>query len=477
MASRDRKKRVFSVLLLLSLVLGTVPSGLAQTKVKPGFNIFSENQDIEIGRESAAQVERELPILKHRSAEDYIKKIGERLARKAPGGDYPYQFRITNLSDINAFALPGGFMYINRGLIEAAGSEAELAGVMAHEIGHVALRHGTNQASKAYLTQAGLGILGGLLGRGGTGQIIEAVGGFGLNALFLKFSRTAETQSDLVGAQMLAQAGYDPMAMARFFEKLREETDQDPGKMEEFFSSHPPPADRAKRVQEEVRLIGHVSKAAPVGDFRSLQRQLSRLPDAPSMRELAGAGPDAELPEEIPSSELELFTQKDRVFEILFPVNWEAWEDPNGVGVTLAPRGGIVASDGNQHIVRGVLVSHFTPQGSTVRDGTRREGRVSLSQASDEVLHQILKANPYLELVRGSQRRERLDGASAYSAVLTGRSPVTEQEERVTLFTRSAGDGHLLSVLFIAASDDYRKLGNLFERMILSLRVRDLNTH
>ena len=174
----------------------------AQTKVKSGFNLFSTDQDIEIGRRSAAEVERKLPMIRDSSVEAYVGAIGKRLAAVMPGATFPYQFKVVNASDINAFALPGGYMYLNRGLIEAAKNEGQLAGVLAHEMSHVALRHGTQQASKAYLGQAGLGILGGLMGKAGdsTERVMGTVGGFGLNALFLKFSRTDEEQADIVGA-------------------------------------------------------------------------------------------------------------------------------------------------------------------------------------------------------------------------------------------------------------------------------------
>lgn len=260
----------------------------AQTRVDPGFNLFSVEQDIEIGRESAKQVEEQLPVLDNRQVQDYVGRIGARLEQVVPGPDFPYQFKVLNVSDINAFALPGGYMYINRGLIEAARSEAELSGVMAHEIAHVALRHGTNQASKAYLAQAGLSLLGALFGGGNstTADMIGAIGGFGLNTVFLKFSRSAEEQADVLGAQILVKAGYDPMAMADFFETLRESSG-DPGTVEQFFSSHPAPANRASRIQEESRQLGPVRKVAPVGDFRRIQSTLSRMPAAPSMQELS----------------------------------------------------------------------------------------------------------------------------------------------------------------------------------------------
>ncbi len=134
--------------LVLALLSILVPAVLAErTQLKPGWNIFSAQQDVEIGREVSKDAERQLPILNDRRVDSYLNKLGQRLAAKAPGERYPYQFKAVNDSSINAFALPGGFLYVNRGVIEAADNEAQLAGVMGHEIGHVALRHGTNQAS------------------------------------------------------------------------------------------------------------------------------------------------------------------------------------------------------------------------------------------------------------------------------------------------------------------------------------------
>jgi len=266
--------------LVIIFLLGVV-NALSQTQVKPGFNIFSQEQDVEIGRQSAAEVEGELPVLNDRHLERYVSDIGKRLVAVAPGAKYPYQFKVVNVSDINAFALPGGFMYVNRGLIEATQSEGELAGVMAHEMAHVALRHGTNQASKAYLAQAGLGVLGGIFGGGGsTGQIIGTVGGFGLNTLFLKFSRTAEEQADVVGAQIMSRAGYDPRDMVSMFETLRRQSGHDPGKVEQFFSDHPSPAHREDRIRQEADLLGPVQKVRPLGDFAQVRSDLHRMPAA-----------------------------------------------------------------------------------------------------------------------------------------------------------------------------------------------------
>src|SRR3989442_6141875 len=169
MAPPPRRAVLMAALSCLTIVTVASTPLLAQpTQVKPGFNLFSEQQDVEIGRQSAAEAERQLPLLNDRRVEGYATEIIRRLAAAAPGAKYPYQIRVVNASDINAFSLPGGFTYVNRGLIEAARTEPELAADLAHAMAHVPLRHGTHQASKAYMTQAGIGILGGLLGRGGT---------------------------------------------------------------------------------------------------------------------------------------------------------------------------------------------------------------------------------------------------------------------------------------------------------------------
>ena len=157
------KSAAKALALWLALAIGALPAVAAPgpTTVRPGFNLFSTQQDIELGRQSAAQVEKQIPLIHDPAIDQYVAAIGNRLAAAAPGPKFPYQFKVTNLSDVNAFALPGGFMYVNRGLIELVPTEGQLAGVMAHEMAHVALRHQTNQVSKAYLAKAGVGILGG----------------------------------------------------------------------------------------------------------------------------------------------------------------------------------------------------------------------------------------------------------------------------------------------------------------------------
>ena len=191
---------------------GGTGTGKTAPHFKPGFNLFKPEQDIELGRQSAQEVSRQMPLLNDSNIVGYVQQLGKKLAARAGGFAFPYQFSVVASKDINAFALPGGFIFVNAGAIAAAKNEGELAGVMSHEISHVSLRHGTNQATKAYIAKAGLSVLSGILGGESSdlGQIIGAVGGVGANALFLKFGRTAESQADLEGARIMAEAGYDP---------------------------------------------------------------------------------------------------------------------------------------------------------------------------------------------------------------------------------------------------------------------------
>src|SRR5438874_6051546 len=236
-----------AIALVIALIF-TAGVADAQTKIKPGFNLFSTQDDVQIGQESVQQALQQLPIVNDSQINSYVNAIGQRLAANSGGPNFQYQFRVVNASDINAFALPGGYVFVNRGVLEQARNEGEVAGVLAHEISHVALRHGTHQASKAYLAQAGIGILRGILGGQvgqGTAQIINAVGGLGLNALFLRYSRDLETQADVRGSQILAASGYSPVDMVNFFQTLES---VDKARKTSWLSDHPAPPDRIARI-------------------------------------------------------------------------------------------------------------------------------------------------------------------------------------------------------------------------------------
>jgi predicted Zn-dependent protease len=265
-----------------ALVAASLGSGLSLASVGPAaaINLFSVDQDAQIGRQAARDAERQLPMVRDGSVEGYLNAVVRRLSAVAPGPRFDYHARVVNAADINAFSLPGGPIYVNRGLIEAVRNEGELAGVVAHEMAHVAQRHGTAQVTKAYGAQLGLGLLAGVLGgrdqRIGMGE--QIVGSLGLNALFMKFSRNAENEADRVGAQMMARAGYDPMAMASFFDLLAAQERRDPGAVAQFFSDHPAPRDRSANIRALAAQMGRGGRESQVGGLRNVQARLDDMP-------------------------------------------------------------------------------------------------------------------------------------------------------------------------------------------------------
>src|SRR6267378_1934761 len=271
-----RKRSAYITAFALIAVLVLTAHADRRTQLKPGWNLFSPEQDVEMGIEVAKQAESQLPILNDPLATAYLNGLGKQLLAHTPHNEpnYVWQFKIVNDRKINAFALPGGFVYINRGVFEAADNEAELAGVTAHEMGHVVLRHGTNQASKAYIAQAPLSIVGGVLGANSVGSVLAQLGiRFATDSILLKYSRDAEKQADVVGAQILHDSGYHPIAMVQFFEKIQAESK---GRASEFFSDHPNPENRMNYVQAEIQKLGGPPANARTDspDFHAIKNRL-----------------------------------------------------------------------------------------------------------------------------------------------------------------------------------------------------------
>ncbi len=470
----------------------------AQVSIKrspSGFNLFSVQQDVEVGQQSAAEVERQLPILNDTRTTNFLGGIVARLAAQAPGAKYPYSIKAVNATEINAFALPGGPMYVNRGLITTSRNEAELAGVLAHEMSHVILRHGTEQASKAYLGEAGLSILGGLLGKGGTtSQIVNAVGGFGLNAAFLKFSRSDELEADALGAELMAKAGYDPLAMATMFAMLRAEQGRDPSRLERFFSSHPPSAERESRIRSLAPQLGS-GAVQVVGGLPAVKQRLGGIASSTTQPQYNTSTGDVAIPTgtatvtvPAPSTRYVRYTHANGFFTIDYPSNWKVF--PSGMAVSLAPDGGVVElGSGQPNLLYGAIVNHYEPfEGETDRwnqslqrnytpfeDRTRPRG--FLEDATDDLVRQLQVANSYLSALPGSARSELIDNQRAYSVVLNGRSPVTGEDERALLYTRGLPDNHVIYVLCVAPARENVTMDQACARMVRSMTVNDSAAH
>jgi predicted Zn-dependent protease len=277
------KRLLASTNLAIVLLLNLALWAQEPHRFEPGFNLFSKQQDVQLGQESAAQVRKQMPIVHDPVLTEYVNRVGKRLAasREAQGSGFPFTFEVVADPSINAFALPGGPMFINTGLLRAVDNEAQLAGVMGHEMSHVILRHGTNQASKRNLIQLPTVLAGAATGNSMAGKLAQVGIGLGANSVLLKFSRTAESQADLTGSHIMAEAGYDPTEMARFFNKLNS---QGGGERLQFLSDHPNPDNREHAIQQEARLLPRKQYGYETGEFRRMKEDLANVRD-PKPRE------------------------------------------------------------------------------------------------------------------------------------------------------------------------------------------------
>lgn len=217
-----------------------------------GLDWYKVETDIKIGKTYAMQIEQTMKMVQDPVVNEYINRIGQNLVRNSDA-KVPFTIKVVDADDINAMALPGGFFYINSGLILAADDEAELAGVMAHEIAHVALRHATRGQTRADI--ANLMTIPLIFVGGGIGYAAREVAGIGGAMTFLKFSRNFEAEADYFGLQYMYKSGYDPNAFANFFEKIQAQEKKKPGSLSKAFSTHPQTPDRIAKTQEEINKI------------------------------------------------------------------------------------------------------------------------------------------------------------------------------------------------------------------------------
>jgi beta-barrel assembly-enhancing protease len=246
------------------------------TQFHPGFNLFSKEQDVQLGQENAAQVRKQMAVIKDPFLTEYVTRVGKRLvsAREAQESGFPFTFEVVADPSINAFALPGGPMFINTGLLRAVDNEGQLAGVMGHEMSHVILRHGTNQASKSQLIELPAVLGSQMAGSSMMGKLAQLGIGLGANSVLLKFSRSAESQADLMGSHLMAEAGYNPIEMARFFEKLNA---QGGSRGLQFLSDHPNPDNREKAIEQEVRRLPQQNYGYETGEFQRMKQVVARI--------------------------------------------------------------------------------------------------------------------------------------------------------------------------------------------------------
>jgi hypothetical protein len=454
--------RLTRATLLALLFLSTAPGTPAQrTEFKAGWNLYSPQEDIALGKQVAVDAEKQLPSCNAPKVEAYLTELGGKLVAKLPtkGVAYPFEFHCVNDKAINAFALPGGYVFVNRGAIEAADNEAQLAGVIGHELSHVALRHGTSEATKARFAQTGVGIIGAIFGGNAGGSLLTELVRFSAGGVLLRYSRTEETQADVVGTQVLYDAGYDPRALAQFFEKI--EADSKGQNPPEFFSDHPNPEHRVERVEQEIDKLGGLPAKMKKDstEFEAAKREVLALPLA--RRDALGAGGPAPRPMRPPPAPSESYAEyQASAFVMKYPDNWKKYGEKDSV--SFVPDGGVMeGSDGHGGLAYGVIVDVTKVPGDAV-DAT------ALEKATQELIGKLQKENSKMKVAR-QPGRIRLNGQPGLSTYLSNESPAGG-EETDWLITVIRPQG-LVSFVCVAPQKDYEKYDRAFGAILDSVRL------
>ena len=461
------------LLLIPLLTAALVIPASSQTRFERHKNSYSPKQDVELGQQAAAEVRQQMPLLNDDRTEDYVERIGERLIGEIPSEwrqpEFRYSFDVVNLREINAFALPGGPMFLHRGMIQAATTEGEIAGVMAHELAHVILRHGTAQATKGQKFQLGAiagQVLGAVIG-GRTGAVVSQGAQIGVGTWFLKYGREYEREADLFGAQLMAGAGYDPREMARMFQTIEK---QGGGGAPEFLSSHPNPGNRVQAINREAEMLRVEGGRGGTGDLQAIRARLNEMPQARTSAELAksrqGQGQQRREPVgtssrgirvEQPSGQWRTHQPGD-FLRISVPENWA--QVGGGNTITYAPEGGYVTGQNGQS-----AFTHGLELGVTRADG-------NLQQQTDALLQGFARSNPQLRR-QGGYSRANIGGRQGLTTTLSNVSEVTGEEETVNLSTVQLRDGSILFLVGVAPADEARTYMNTFNRIRQNVQLSD----
>lgn len=456
-------RRCLSSLLVLALL--SPSAAWAQNKnapklkeIKPGWNLFSKDQDVQMGKEYSQQIEQEVEAISSGPLQQYIAELGAKIASQPLANGFPYVFKAVNDPNINAFALPGGPVYINTGIILNADNEGQVMGVIAHEVSHIALRHSTNQVTKSYALQIPAMVLGAYgQSKGGiTGMLTQLGVGLGANGLLMKFSRGAEEQADLLGARMMHAAGYNPIEMARFFEKLEAQGGKGGP---QFFSSHPNPGNRVKYVSEEVIKLPQKEFNANTGKFEKMKLAAKNL--APPKKRPAAAQGGAQPPNQPPANGDGSRTWSGDGFRISYPEAWNAYGDAKSPSVTIAPREGISqGQNGQAQIGIGVIASRYEDDNNQFNFRTDTE----------RLIQQIMQSNPSMGNNRPQISQNTVNGRPVYVTRLTSQSPVDGGREIDTVVTFEHRGG-MFYLVFIAPEKQMNQLQPTFDRIIGSLNL------
>ncbi|HXY16280.1 MAG TPA: M48 family metallopeptidase [Terriglobales bacterium] len=479
------------ILAFFLAILISVPSWSAEPLTAPelpdpGRPGMTKEQQQQLGLKAAAEVYKQMPVLPDSNpVAEYVQRLGKKLVTVIPPDrSWPYQFHVVQQSDINAFALPGGPIFVNVGTINAADSEAELVGVISHEMSHVYMQHSAKQAPKQAWANI-LGALGGLLG-GTAGTLAQMGIQYGAGTILMKYSRSDEAQADAVGAIIMYKNGYDPRAMAQFFQKL-ESLVGNGGP--QFLSDHPNPGNRVEAVEKEIAHwpprqylptspaflqakeeakgikaynAQQISDGAKSGLWARQNRKAGAVPPelqseaTPNASSGGGTLTDVSYQDVKPNGDFKTFQGAN--FGVNYPANWQASAGQNSA--TLAPPAGV----GENAIAYGAVVALVPNSDNSAID-----------QATHALIDNLQETNPGLRIYN-SPRKIEVSGIEGRSTMLAGTSPIRQDDqtvpERNWLVTLPSPRGGLLYLVFIAPESQFSLLEPTYQKMLDSLQLR-----
>ncbi len=423
-------------LLLVFPVLAQRPARQAEVKVQK--TSLTRDQEIQLGKEAAAEVERTYELVKNPEIESWLNQIGQQLARTPQANAYPYYFKLVNEDSINAFALPGGPMFVHSGLIRAASNESEVAGVLAHEMSHVALRHGAAQLSKQQTWGTLFGAIGAVAGvalGGDSGECglwckaVQMGAGLGGNSVLLKFSRAFERDADLNGARMMSSAGYNPMALVDFFEKLEKQsgTGGAPKGLASWLSDHPATGNRVEYISEDIQFYPRRDYTAGTNDFAKTKQLVAALPTPkPKPAALLKPKEGGERRAGIPSS---FKDYQAAGFAIAYPGTWQVGQAQQGGSLYLVPQGGVAKTrSGGIELLAGAMIDYYPP----------RNSGAALDAATAEFIQSLAKDDSNLRA--GKPERAEIGRKPARrTSITTKTSAGDEQAIQIYTVSREAG--------------------------------------
>jgi beta-barrel assembly-enhancing protease len=465
-------RKLLAIVLILPLAAYSQKAP-KQADVKVQRTSLSRDQETQLGKQFAGQVEREMEVVHNPEVEKWLNQIGQNLAKTPQANAYPYYFKLVNDDSINAFALPGGPMYVHTGLLKAADNEGEVAGVLAHEMSHVALRHSAAQIGKqqTYGTLFQIvGLAAGTLTTDQNGQcglvcqITQAGTSLGENSLLMKFSRGYEKDADLNGARMMSSAGYDPIQLPTFFEKLTKTqgTAAEPRGLALWMASHPATGSRIQYVSDDIKFYPKRDYKANTGNFAKIKKIIATVPPPkPQPGKLIQAKQGATGRTNLPAG------MKDypaNGFSIGFPSTWQAGQAEPGGSLYMVPQGGVAkGQNGGVELINGAMIDYYVPQAGA--------STANLDASTKEFLDGLQKGDPNLKADK--PQRVQLGNKTALKTRLTTKTSVQQDPDQVVYLYTVARESGLWYSALAGQKSKMTDLEPTFTQMINSVQFPD----